>query len=75
MDPGNAYQIIATMAYTRVKHLIEQTAASGLIYINSPARDFKSVEIRPYLDRYLRCANGHKAEVRVRCGSICGTKY
>ena len=29
MDPGNAYQIIATMAYTKVKYLIEQTVASG----------------------------------------------
>ena len=40
MDPGNAYQIIATMAYTKVKYLIEQTVASGLIYLNSHARDF-----------------------------------
>jgi 4-hydroxyphenylacetate 3-monooxygenase len=66
MDPGNAYQIIATMAYTRVKHLIEQTAASGLIYINSPVRDFKSVEMRPYPDRYLRCANESRGAGAVR---------
>ena len=39
---GNAYQIIATMAYTKVKYLIEQTVASGLIYLNSSARDFKN---------------------------------
>ena len=42
MDPGNAYQIIATMAYTKVKYLIEQTVASGLIYLNSHASDFKN---------------------------------
>jgi 4-hydroxyphenylacetate 3-monooxygenase len=48
MDPGNAYQIIATMAYTKVKYLIEQTVASGLIYLNSHASDFKNGEIRPY---------------------------
>ena len=48
MDPGNAYQIIATMAYTKVKYIIEQTVASGLIYLNSHARDFKNPEIRPY---------------------------
>ena len=66
MDPGNAYQIIATMAYTRVKHLIEQTVASGLIYLNSHARDFKSPEIRPFLDQYLRGSNGYKAEERVK---------
>jgi 4-hydroxyphenylacetate 3-monooxygenase len=66
MDPGNAYQIIATMAYTKVKYLIEQTVASGLIYLNSHARDFKNAEIRPYLDRYLRGSNGYKAEERVK---------
>jgi 4-hydroxyphenylacetate 3-monooxygenase len=46
-DPGNAYQIIATRAYTEVKYLIEQTVASGLIYLNSHASDFKNDEIRP----------------------------
>ncbi len=66
MDPGNAYQIIATMAYTRIKYLIEQTVASGLIYLNSHARDFKNPEIRPYLDQYLRGSNGYKAEERVK---------
>src|SRR5580693_6885909 len=66
MDPGNAYQIIATMAYSKVKYIIEQTVASGLIYLNSHARDFKNGEIRPYLDRYLRGSNGYKAEERVK---------
>ena len=66
MDPGNAYQIIATMAYTKVKYIIEQTVASGLIYLNSHARDFANPEIRPYLDRYLRGSNGYKAEERVK---------
>jgi len=66
MDPGSAYQIIATMAYTRVKYIIEQTVASGLIYLNSHARDFQNAEIRPYIDRYLRGSNGYKAEERVK---------
>jgi 4-hydroxyphenylacetate 3-monooxygenase len=66
MDPGNAYQIIATMAYTKVKYIIEQTVASGLIYLNSHASDFKNPEIRPYLDRYLRGSNGYSAEERVK---------
>ena len=50
----------------KVKYLIEQTVASGLIYLNSHARDFKNPEIRPYLDRYLRGSNGYKAEERVK---------
>src|SRR3974390_136719 len=54
------------MAYSRVKNLIEQTVASGLIYLNSHASDFKNGEIRPYLDRYLRGSNGYKAEERVK---------
>lgn len=66
MEPGNAYQIIATMAYTKVKHIIEQTSASGLIYLNSHAVDFKNPEIRPYIDRYLRGSNGYSAEERVK---------
>jgi aromatic ring hydroxylase len=66
MDPGNAYQILATMAYTKIKHIIEQTVASGLIYLNSHARDFQNPEMRPYLDRYLRGSNGYKAEERVK---------
>jgi 4-hydroxyphenylacetate 3-monooxygenase len=66
MDPGNAYQIIATIAYSKVKYIIEQTVASGLIYLNSHASDFKSAEIRPYLDRYLRGSNGYNAEERVK---------
>jgi aromatic ring hydroxylase len=66
MDPGNAYQIIASMAYTKVKYIIEQTVASGLIYLNSHAMDFHNPEIRPYLDRYLRGSNGYKAQERVK---------
>ena len=66
MDPGNAYQIIATIAYSKVKYIIEQTVASGLIYLNSHAIDFKNAEIRPYLDRYMRGSNGYKAEERVK---------
>jgi len=66
MDPGSAYHIVSTMAYTRVKYLIEQTVASGLIYLNSHARDFQNPEIRPYIDRYMRGSNGYKAEERVK---------
>src|SRR4051812_12011321 len=66
MDPGSAYHIVSTMAYTRVKYIIEQTVASGLIYLNSHARDFQNEEIRPYIDRYMRGSNGYKAEDRIK---------
>jgi len=54
------------MAYSKVKYLIEQTVASGLIYLNSHSSDFKSPEIRPYLDKYMRGSNGYSAEQRVK---------
>lgn len=65
-DPGNSYAILATIAYSKIKYIIEQTVASGLIYLNSHSSDFKSAEIRPYLDKYLRGSNGYKAEERVK---------
>jgi len=66
MDPGNAYQILATIAYSKVKYLIEQTVASGLIYLNSHAKDFANPEIRPYIDKYMRGSNGYTAEQRIK---------
>ena len=42
-----AYRVFSTIGYPRVKEIIEQTVASGLIYINSNARDFKNPDIRP----------------------------
>ncbi len=54
------------MAYTKVKYIIEQTVASGLIYLNSSARDFKNPEIRPYIDKYMRGSNGYDAVDRVK---------
>jgi 4-hydroxyphenylacetate 3-monooxygenase len=66
MDPGNAYQILATIAYSKIKYLIEQTVASGLIYLNSHARDFSNPAIRPYIDRYMRGSNGYTAEQRIK---------
>ena len=75
MEPGSAYQILATMAYSKIKYLIEQTVASGLIYLNSHARDFQNPEMRPYLDRYLQRLerlqsrrSGQVDEAAVGCG-------
>jgi 4-hydroxyphenylacetate 3-monooxygenase len=65
-EAGSAYQVVATMAYTKVKYIIEQTVASGLIYLNSHSSDFANPEIRPYLDRYMRGSNGYRGEERVK---------
>jgi 4-hydroxyphenylacetate 3-monooxygenase len=66
IEPAGAYQITSTMAYTKVKYIIEQTVASGLIYLNSSSRDFKNPEIRPYLDKYMRGSGGIAAVDRVK---------
>lgn len=64
--PGSAYQVLATMAYPKVKNIIEQTCASGLIYLNSHSSDFKNADMRPYIDKYMRGSNGYSAEERIK---------
>ena len=66
MTPASAYQVLMSFAYSKIKYIIEETAASGLIFLNSHARDFQNPELRPYLDRYLRGSNGYDAEQRVK---------
>ena len=52
--------------YPRIKEIIEQDVASGLIYLPSSAADFKSPEVRPYLDKYVRGSDGMPAVDRVK---------
>jgi len=66
LDYGMAYRVFAQIGYPRVKEIVESDVASGLIYLNSNAVDFKAPEIRPYLDKYVRGSNGYTAEDRVK---------
>lgn len=66
MDYGSAYRVFATVAYPRVKEIIEQTVASGMIYIPSNAVDFKAPKLRPYLDKYYRGSNGYEAVDKIK---------
>ena len=50
----------------QIKHQIEKTVASSLIYLNSHARDFDSPELRKYLDLYVRGSGGVTAVERVK---------
>jgi aromatic ring hydroxylase len=61
-----AYNVLAPEAYVQIKNLIEKTVASGLIYLNSHAADFKTPELRKYLDTYVRGSGGASAEERVK---------
>jgi aromatic ring hydroxylase len=65
-DYGMAYRWFMQVGYPRIKEIVEQDVASGLIYINSSAEDFKNPEIRPYLDRFLRGSGGVTATERAK---------
>ncbi|MFL5803615.1 MAG: 4-hydroxyphenylacetate 3-hydroxylase N-terminal domain-containing protein [Roseiflexaceae bacterium] len=63
---ASAYHVFGATFYPIVKNLIEQSVASGLIYLNSSARDFQNPELRPYIDKYVRGSGGYDAESRVK---------
>ncbi|AIJ34485.1 4-hydroxyphenylacetate 3-monooxygenase oxygenase component [Corynebacterium imitans] len=66
LEYGMAYRMFMATGYPRIKEIIEQDVASGLIYLPSGALDFKNAEIRPYLDKYVRGSNGVTAVDRVK---------
>ncbi len=66
LEYGLAYRVMASMAYPKIKEIIENTMASALVYLPSHSLDFKNPEIRPYLDQYVRGSNGYSAEERVK---------
>jgi len=63
---GMAYRWFMQIGYPRIKEIVQQDVASGLIYINSSVDDFKNPEIRPYLDRYVRGSAGIDAVERTK---------
>jgi 4-hydroxyphenylacetate 3-monooxygenase len=66
LDYGLSYRVFATVAYPRIKEIIEQDLGSALIYLNSHAVDFKNPDLRPLLDRFVRGSNGYGAVDRVK---------
>jgi len=66
MEAASAYQVFGSTFYPVIKNLIEQTLASGLIYLNSSSVDFKNPELRSYLEKYVRGSNGYNSEDRVK---------
>lgn len=63
---GMAYRWFTQVGYPRVREIVLQDVASGLIYVNSGAEDFRNPALRPYLDRFLRGSNGATAIERVK---------
>ncbi|MEW2346883.1 4-hydroxyphenylacetate 3-hydroxylase N-terminal domain-containing protein [Streptomyces sp. NPDC006684] len=65
-DYGMAYRWFMQVGYPRIREIILQDVASGLIYVPSSAEDFRNPETRPYLDKYIRGSGGATAEERVK---------
>jgi two-component FAD-dependent monooxygenase len=63
---GMAYRWFMQTGYPRIREIVQQDIASGLIYLNSSAEDFANPKLRPYLDRFLRGSKGTSAEGRVK---------
>jgi 4-hydroxyphenylacetate 3-monooxygenase len=61
-----AYRMVMTVAYPRIKQIIEEIIASGLIYQPSTGNDFKAPEIAPYLEKYVRGSYGMEAMDRIK---------
>jgi 4-hydroxyphenylacetate 3-monooxygenase len=66
LDYGLAYRVMSSMAYPKIKEIIENVLASALIYLPSSSLDFKVPELRPYLDQFVRGSNNYSAEERVK---------
>ncbi|MBT2210203.1 MULTISPECIES: 4-hydroxyphenylacetate 3-hydroxylase family protein [Actinomadura] len=65
-DYGMAYRWFMQIGYPRIREIVLQDVASGLIYVNSSAADFRDPRVRPYLDKYLRGSGGADSVERVK---------
>jgi 4-hydroxyphenylacetate 3-monooxygenase len=66
LEYGLAYRVMASIAYPKIKEIIENSLASALIYLPSSALDFQVPEVRPILDQFVRGSNGYTAVDRVK---------
>jgi 4-hydroxyphenylacetate 3-monooxygenase len=66
LNSALAYRVMASIAMTKIKEIIENTLASALVYMPSHSSDFNSPEIRPYLDQYVRGTGDQPAVERVK---------
>ncbi|MEM7118002.1 MAG: 4-hydroxyphenylacetate 3-hydroxylase N-terminal domain-containing protein [Chloroflexota bacterium] len=58
MEAALSYRMMMTMAYPKIKEIIQNLIASGLIYQPSSNRDWQQEELRPLLDKYVRGSFG-----------------
>jgi 4-hydroxyphenylacetate 3-monooxygenase len=58
--------VFGTLGWPKVKEIIENVVAGGLIVQTSSAEDFKNEELRPYLEKLYRGSNGVDAESKMK---------
>jgi two-component FAD-dependent monooxygenase len=63
---GMAYRWFMQVGYPRVREIVLQDVASGLIYSNSSSADFKNPDVRQYLDKYVRGSGGVDSVARMK---------
>lgn len=66
LDYGLAYRVFGSIGWPRVKEIIENVVAGGLIVQTSSVEDFKNEELRPYLEKLYRGSNGVDAESKMK---------
>ncbi|HXW00864.1 MAG TPA: 4-hydroxyphenylacetate 3-hydroxylase C-terminal domain-containing protein, partial [Anaerolineae bacterium] len=57
-----ASRMMMAMVYPKIKEIVHNIVASGLIFQPSSSRDFQSPELRPYLDKYMSSSTGDAVE-------------
>ncbi|WP_103501321.1 MULTISPECIES: 4-hydroxyphenylacetate 3-hydroxylase family protein [unclassified Streptomyces] len=65
-DYGMAYRWFMQVGYPRIREIILQDVASGMIYVPSSAEDFRNPQTRQYLDTYVRGSGGVDSVERVK---------
>jgi len=65
-DHGLSFRLFSSLAYPRIRDVIERTVGSGHVYLSAAASDFMNPETRAYLERFVRGENGYTALDRVK---------
>ena len=66
IEYGTAYRALAPNVWIKIKTIIEDLVAGGLIAMPSSVEDFKNQDLRPYLDQFYRGSNGYNAVAKVK---------
>ncbi|MDI1446081.1 4-hydroxyphenylacetate 3-hydroxylase N-terminal domain-containing protein [Polyangium sp. 6x1] len=65
-EHGLSFRIFSTLAYPRLRDVIERAVGNGHVFLSANASDFMNPETRAYLERFVRGENGYTALDRVK---------